>query len=157
MKIYIVTRGCYSGYYIDKVFTDKNKAEEYRKWCSDANDLEVYDTEDNYQVEGFYGITVNYCVNDDGRNKDPIVNINKYNSDEVFGNYIRVLDRHKYGRRCVDICMKRYIPEENWNEDFYRNKCTKAIYDIAAITKQKLFEGFTDDQINRMFNETLND
>ena len=53
--------------------------------------------------------------------------------------------------------MQRYVPEENWNEDFYRNKYTKAIYDIAAITRQKLFEGFTDKQINKMFNEILND
>ena len=53
--------------------------------------------------------------------------------------------------------MLRYVPEENWNEDFYRNKYTKAIYDIAAITRQKLFEGFTDDQINEMFNATLKD
>ncbi len=53
--------------------------------------------------------------------------------------------------------MTRYIPEQNWNEDFYRNKYIKAIYDFAAIARQKLFEGFTDEQITAMFNETYKD
>lgn len=157
MKIYIVTRGCYSDYYIDKVFTDKDKAEEYRKWCDDANDLEVYDTEDDFQFKKFYNITVNYRVNDNGRNKEPTINIYRYNSDEIYENYTSVSDMHRYGGKYIDICMVRFISEENWNEDFYRNKYTKAIYDIAAIVKQKLFEGFTDDQINKMFNATLKD
>lgn len=157
MKIYIVTRGYYSDYYIDKVFTDKDKAEEYRKWCADANDLEVYDTEDDFQFKKFYNITVNYRINDNGRNKEPTINIYRYISDEIYENYTSVSDMHRYGGRYIDICMVRFIPEENWNEDFYRNKYTKAIYDIVAIVRQKLFEGFTDDQINEMFNATLKD
>ena len=157
MKIYIVTRGYYSDYYIDKVFTDKDKAESYRKWCADANDLEVYDTEDDFQFKKFYHITVNYRINDNGRNKEPTINIYRYISDEICENYTSVSDMHRYGGRYIDICMVRFIPEENWNEDFYRNKYTKAIYDIAAIVRQKLFEGFTDDQINEMFNATLKD
>lgn len=157
MKVYIVTRGCYSDYYIDKVFTDKDKAEEYRKWCYDANDLEIYDTEDDLQFKKYYKIIVNYSVNDDGRNKEPTINIRRCNSDEIYENYTSVSDMHRYGRTHIDICIVRFIPEENWNEEFYRNKYTKAIYDIAAITRQKLFEGFTEDQINLMFNKTLKD
>ena len=40
MKIYIVTCGSYSDYCINKVFTDKDKAEEYRKWCEENADEE---------------------------------------------------------------------------------------------------------------------
>lgn len=157
MKIYIVTCGCYSDYYIDKVFTDKDKAEEYRKWCTDANDLEVYDTEDDFRFTKFYKITVNYRINDNGRNKEPTINIDRCTNAQVSRNYTSVSDMHGYGGRYIYTYMIRYVPEENWNEDFYRNKYTKAAYDIAAITRQKLFEGFTDDQINEMFNATLKD
>ena len=84
MKIYIVTCGYYSDYYINKVFTDKDKAEEYRKWCTDANDLEVYDTEDDFQFTKFYKITVSYRINDNGRNKEPTISINRCTNDQVY-------------------------------------------------------------------------
>lgn len=157
MKIYIVTCGSYSDYYISKVFTDKDKAEEYRKWCQDANDVEVYDTEDDFEFKHFYRITVSYRNHDNGRNAEPIVSIEKCTHDQTYNNYTQFDDTHKYGGKYVDIRIVRHIPEENWNEDFYRNKYTKAAYDLMAIARQKLFEGFTDKQITEMFNETYKD
>lgn len=52
MKVYIVTSGEYSDYRIDKVFTDKEKAEDFAKRASTNNygedyDVEEYDTEDD--------------------------------------------------------------------------------------------------------------
>ena len=157
MKIYIVTCGSYSDYYINKVFTDKDKAEEYRKWCCDANDLEEYDTEDDFEFKKFYKVIVNYRNNDNGRNSDPTIYIEKCMNEQVYGNYTSFDDGHRYGARYVDLHIKRYIPEENWNEEFYRNKYTKAAYDLMAIARQKLFEGFTDKQITEMFNEMYKD
>ena len=37
MKVYIVTSGTYSDYMIQKIFLDKDKAEEYRKWLPEKN------------------------------------------------------------------------------------------------------------------------
>ena len=154
MKIYIVTCGSYSDYYIDKVFTDKDKAEEYRKWCRGANDVEVYDTEDDYEFKHFYKITVQYKNNDNGRNSEPTINVEKYVHEQMCDNYTSFSDMHRFGGRYVELYMVRYIPEEKWNEEFYRNKYTKAAYDLMAIARQRLFEGFTDAQITEMFNET---
>lgn len=157
MKIYIVTTGSYSDYCINKVFTDKDKAEEYRKWCRDANDLEEYDTEDNIEFQKFYYIRLHYRVNDDGRNSEPTVSVERCSREQIYSNYTAVSDMHKYGGKYMEITIIRFIPEQNWNEQFYINKYTKAIYDLAAIARQKLFEGFTDRQVTEMFNATYKD
>ena len=46
MKIYVVTAGSYSDYRIEKVFTDKAKAEEYAEWLYESNPVKEYETED---------------------------------------------------------------------------------------------------------------
>ena len=157
MKVYIVTCGSYSDYHINKVFTDKDKAEEYRKWCYDANDVEVYDTEDNFEFTKFYHVIINYRNNDNGRNSEPTVNIERCTHERRCNNYTSFSDSHRYGGRYVDIYISRYIPEENWNEEFYKNKYIKAAYDLMAIARQKLIEGFSDGKITEMFNETYRD
>lgn len=154
MKIYIVTAGSYSDYHIEKVFTDKEKAENYRKWCYDANDLEEYETEDDFQFKGFYQVMVEYKINDNGRNDPPKVSVTMCTNEHITINNTNVTDYHRYGGKCLRIWMLRHIPEENWNEEFYRKKYTKAVYDIAAIVQQKLIEGFTIEQINELLNTT---
>ena len=53
-KIYVVTRGCYSEYGIERVFLDPDEAEKY---CATHNDqcddpmIEIYDTDDNEKIE----------------------------------------------------------------------------------------------------------
>ena len=54
MKIYIVTSGIYSDYCIRRVFTNKEKAEEYREWLHDSNEVEEYDTSDDIPTEKKY-------------------------------------------------------------------------------------------------------
>ena len=54
MKVYVVTVGSYSDYRIDRIFTDRKKAENYKEWTYDANEIEEYDTEDNFVFEKFY-------------------------------------------------------------------------------------------------------
>ena len=46
MKVYIVTDGCYSDYMIEKVFSNREAAEEYKKWRSITNDIEEYEIYD---------------------------------------------------------------------------------------------------------------
>lgn len=155
MKIYIVTCGSYSDYRIDKVFTDKAKAEEYRKWCYDANDVEEYDTEDDCQFDKYYKIFVSYRVHDNEINNKPDIMVERCSDRRC--SYTIVDDCHRYGGKYIDIHICRYIPETNWNEEFYVNKYTKAIYDFAAQARQLLSEGFTDRQINEMWNQTIKD
>lgn len=155
MKIYIVTCGEYSDYYIDKVFTDKEKAEEYRKWCPDANDVEEYDTEDDYVVDKYYKIVVSYTVYDSRRTETPNIRIECCH-DKANG-YIHVSDYHKdfYTTKSTRITLVRYISEANWNEEFYTERYTKAVYDLMAQTKLLLSEGWTDRQINEMWERKI--
>ena len=153
MKIYIVTRGEYSDYYIDRVFTDRAKAEEYREWCADANDIEEYETDDNCVVDKYYHISVTYTVYAGNRYEKPTVRIEKCHA-KCLG-YASVSDYRyaTYSNGYARLYLSRYIPEANWNEEFYTNRYIKAIYDLAAQAKQLLLEGWTDSQINEVWNQ----
>lgn len=155
MKIYIVTRGEYSDYYIDKVFTDRDKAEEYRKWCPDANELEEYNTEDDCVVDKYYKIMVDYYTYDYNRFEKPNVRIERCNCK---GNgWTHVYDRRNISYQPhTGVVLTRYISETNWNEEFYTKRYIKAVYDLMAQAKQLLSEGWTDSQINDMWNQVGN-
>ena len=60
MKVYVVTSGSYSDYTIQKIFTDKAKAEEYKEWLEDSNAIEEYETEDDLVVNKYYRVLINY-------------------------------------------------------------------------------------------------
>lgn len=62
MKIYVITKGCYSDYHIAAVTDDKEKAEflklKFSDECDPA-DIEEYDT-DEYSVEGIQNMKLFY-------------------------------------------------------------------------------------------------
>lgn len=152
MKVYVVTSGCYSDYTIEKVFTDEAKAEEYAEWLCNSNPVEEYDTEDNLVVEKYYKINIYMKVYDTG-NSEPNVHIYKECDKNSWGTRgIYYLDYHKREGGYFEIYINRLIPAQNWNEEFYVNKYTKAIYDLAAIAKQKRTEGATEKDIQQLFN-----
>lgn len=150
MKVYVVTAGAYSDYRIKKIFIDKAKAEEYKEWLPDANDIEEYETEDNLVMNKYYKIVVSYRVNDNGLDESPYVGITKCLAADIYGNSTHYAEY--YFSRCFVLNIVRFIPEQNWNEEFYKNKYTKAIYDLAAIAKYKKQEGFSEKDINMLFN-----
>jgi hypothetical protein len=62
MKIYVITKGCYSDYHIAAVTDDKEKAEFLKLKFSDEYDpanIEEYDT-DEYSVEGIQNMKLFY-------------------------------------------------------------------------------------------------
>lgn len=149
MKVYVVTTGAYSDYSIEKIFTDKAKAEEYKEWLYDSNDIEEYETDDDFEISKFYKIVVSYTV-DDRRETVPEVYIYKCTKEDVYSYHIGYSE-YQFGGKSFRISMIRFIPEQNWNEEFYRNKYTKAIYDLAAIAKCKRLEGFSESDIQKLF------
>ena len=153
MKIYIVTCGEYSDYYIDKVFTDRDKAEEYRKWRPESNEVEEYDTSDDYIIDKYYKIVVDYRVYDYNRFENPTVRIERvtYKGE----GYVSVYNSHSSysSNNYTKIVLIRYISEVNWDEEFYTARYTKAVYDLMAHAKQLLSEGWTDRQINEMWSQ----
>lgn len=58
MKVYVVTSGIYSDYRIQKIFLNKSKAEEYKKWLPNSNDVEEYDISDDDTIEKQYKIRI---------------------------------------------------------------------------------------------------
>ena len=46
MKVYIVTNGEYSDYMIERVFSNREAAEEYKKWHNIHNEIEEYEIYD---------------------------------------------------------------------------------------------------------------
>ena len=152
MKIYIVTCGSYSDYYIDKVFTDKDKAEEYRKWRPEANEIEEYDTEDDCVIDKYYKIVVDYSIYNYNRFEKPNIRIERCNCKD--DSWISVYDyRNTSYQPHIRVVLRRYISETNWNEEFYTKRYTKAVYDLMAQAKQLLSEGWTDKQINEMWSQ----
>ena len=149
-KIYIVTSGCYSDYYIDKVFSTKPKAEEYKKWCGDDDaHIETYvideiNTDDKY-----------YCISTELLYKDGHTNVMQSvcKGLEAYNN----LCIYKYSGM-ISVSLTRSIRADNYNPDFHNKRCEKAIYDYLAIAKQKLNEGCSVIDINLMFGkEVIND
>lgn len=134
----------------------EKKAEEYSKWCSDANDVEEYDTEDNCAFEKYYKIHISYAIYDNNRIEQPRVFIERCTRKTK--GYVSVSDYHdsccKTKHTAVYLC--RCISESNWNEEFYTQRYIKAVYDLMAQAKQLLFEGWTDRQINEMWNQIGN-
>lgn len=148
MKIYIVTSGCYSDYHIEKVFTDKNKAEEYKEWLYDANDIEEYETEDDLIVNKFYNINVSADVYPNGILGPDVRIVKRLNTNNP-SNYF--YDYGKYFKLSINRC----VAEENWNEEFYVNKYTKALYDLIAIVKYHLSNGIPHQLVNKLINEQI--
>jgi len=146
VKVYVVTSGCYSDYSIEKIFTDKQKAEEYKEWLIDANDVEEYETEDDMAFNKYYKI----CVTYNSRHKEPNVRFEKCLEANVYNHGISYLwyDWSK----CFELALVRFVPAQNWNEEFYVNKYTNAMYDYIAIAKQKRLEGWSEKDIQRLFN-----
>lgn len=156
MKVYVVTTGAYSDYTIQKIFTNKEKAEEYKEWLYDSNDIEEYEIEDDLEVSKFYKITVSYEVHDT-RITVPEVYIYKCTHDDVYSNSTYYGDYHNYYGKYFRIGIVRFIPEQNWNEEFYKNKYIKAIYDLAAIARYKRLEGASESDIQALFSNMRGD
>ena len=156
MKVYVVTAGSYSDYRIEKVFTDKVKAEEYAEWLYDSNPVKEYNTEDDLVINKCYKIHISMCVHDRG-NDEPRVRFWKACDEDYYKKeYTYYSDYHKYSDY-FEITIIRSVEAQNWDEEFYTNKYIKAIYDLAAIAKQKRAEGATEEDIQRLFKRIKDD
>lgn len=150
MKIYVVTAGSYSDYHIEKIFTNKDKAEEFAKWCYDSNGVDEWDTEDELDVGKYYQISVQYRVYDNGKSEMPIVSVWNRASDDSHSNYIHLSDYHKYGGNYITLYINRILKANNDDKNFYKQKYTKVAYDTMAMIKQLVADGYSYNQIEKM-------
>lgn len=157
MKIYIVTAGEYSDYRIEKVFTDKDKAEEFAKWCYDSNGVDEWETENELDVEKYYRICVQYKLYDNGRTEEPIVAVYNCTNDNHAANYTYLTDYHRYSGNYISLTIGRFVKANNHDADFYRQKYTKVAYDTMAMIKQLAVDGYSYNQIDEMLKNDVNE
>ena len=143
MKVYVVTEGSYSDYTIEKVFSNRQAAEEFKKWRRIQNDIEeweVYDEPfDNQDGEKVMFIRVQGTVY-----PEAVVDI----SYEIRPDLLRSdLASRGSGLNAVPksgvfvIYCYRYVPADKWDEEKYKDLLTKVLYDYAGIVKAMFADG----------------
>ena len=156
MKVYIVTDGCYSDYTIQKVFSNLPAAEEYKKWHNITNDIEEYEIHDEpfgeydgeksmfIRVQGTVYpeavVDIKYQIRPDMVNED-------YKSTRGCG----ISDYQKSG--VFTIYNYHYVPVDKWDEKKYKDKLTKALYNLAYIAKAMFMEGAAVYDVEQVFKE----
>jgi len=140
MKIYVVTSGIYSDYCIQRVFLNKEKAEEYRLWLRNANEVEEYDTSDDVLIEKKYHVYVELKWYPDKSEK---INVSAFKDTESNSNYQRYTDYYDWEQ----ISISRIINAENYDEQYWKDKITKVAYDLKAYVEYLKTEEFSYKQI----------
>lgn len=143
MKIYVVTDGFYSDYTIEKIFSNRLAAEEFKKWRRIQNDIEEYEVYDEpfgkHDGEKVMFIRVQGTVY-----PEAVVDI-RY---EIRPELLRDLELSKgTGINSVpkpgvfNIHCYRLVPADNWDEEKYKDLLIKILYDYAGIVKAMLADG----------------
>lgn len=145
MKVYVVSDGAYSEYSIERIFYNKPAAEEYKKWHNITNDIEEYEVYD----EPFTQSDGERCmlIRIDGTvYPEAVVGIKFYIEPKMCtAGSIWRKGQGIYGYQRNDgvfsLYLYRAIPINNWDEDLYKNRLTKALYDLSAVCKNAFAEG----------------
>lgn len=144
MKVYIVTDGCYSDYTIEKVFSNRPAAEEYKKWHNITNEIEEYDIYDEAIEEAGWEKSVMLRVQGTVYPEavvDLTYDVRYQTIHETYAR--RGAGVHTSGKKpgVFDLYYYRYIPADKWDEEKYKAKFTKALYDLAGMAKAMFAEG----------------
>ena len=148
MKVYIVTDGFYSDYNIQKVFSNRDVAKEYKKWHNCSNDVEEYEIYDK-------------AFTDDDGEKTMFIKVQGTVYPEAvvdikFDVHPKILDdrliRKGVGINNLlwkqdkyEIYYYNHISANKWDEEKYKLKFTKILYDLVAVARNLLSEGASID------------
>lgn len=142
MKVYIVTNGEYSDYMIEKVFSNREAAEEFKKWHHISNDIEEYEIYDEpfgpNEGEKTMFIRVQGTVY-----PEAVVDIRFDIRREMIRDWTlrRSAGICSYGKTAYTIFKYIHVPANKWDEEKYKAKMTRALYDLAGIAKALFAEG----------------
>lgn len=138
MKVYIVTSGTYSDYMIRKIFLDKDKAEEYKKWLPDSNDVEEYDTSDDDTIRKKYKVRIDLKWYPNKEEKLIARSWKDCESGYDYNYYSAYEDVWE------ELVVVRIVNSDNYDEQYWKDKYTKFIYDLRAYVNQLKAEGFNE-------------
>lgn len=142
MKVYIVTNGEYSDYMIEKVFSNREAAEEFKKWHHISNDIEEYEIYDEpfgpNEGEKTMFIRVQGTVY-----PEAVVDIRfDIRPNMIYdGTINRGAGICSYGKTAYTIFKYIHVPADKWDEEKYKAKMTRALYDLTGIAKSLFAEG----------------
>ncbi len=141
MKVYIVTSGIYSDYCIERVFLDKEKAEEYAKWVRDSNDVEEFDTADDCFNRKQYVVCISLKW---GKDEGEILSSNTWRDSGTAFSY-----NHYYDYLgCEELVIVRVVDSHNYDEKYWIDKLTKVAYDLKGYVEYLKSEGRNRSMIN---------
>lgn len=142
MKVYVVTDGTYSEYGIERIFSNRLAAEEYKKWHCIRNEIEEYEIYDEaftsddgkkwmfVRVQGtLYPeavVDIRFECRPEVRQE---VDITKGAGLTMPHGPNKTFTVYKYG----------YVLAELWDEEQYKAKYTKILYDLAGMARAMLY------------------
>jgi len=143
MKIYVVTDGSYSDYTIEKIFSNRPAAEEFKKWRNIRNEIEEYEVYDE-PFEQHEGEKVMFIRVQGTVYPEAVVDIRYEVRPELLRDWelskgVGINSVPKPG--VFNIYCYRYVPADKWDEEKYKDLLTKVLYDYAGIVKAMLAEG----------------
>jgi hypothetical protein len=142
MKVYVVTSGIYSDYSIERVFLDKNKASEYAEWLgSDHVTVEEYDTSDDDIIKKQYEVRINLKWYPDKEEELIARSWKDCESDSNYNYYSNYIDTLE------ELVVVRTVNADNYDEQYWKDKLTKHIYDLKAYVEYLKTEGCDAKQI----------
>ena len=155
MKVYVVTDGDYSDYMIQEVFSNREAAEEYKYWHNIHNEIEVYDVLETAHTldKRYMFIRVSGLVY-----PEAVVDL-KYDihpatvSDKSSKSYRGIYDYYRSNGTFI-LFNDHYVLAENWDEEKYKAKFTKALYDQAATVKAMFAEGADVSMVSAALRQT---
>ena len=137
MKIYVVTKGSYSDFHIERIFLEEEKANSFSTLIDGY--VREYETDDDKQFKYYEIIQCHYS----DKNKF------FYDFECVIndGNTVNETYFYTIGDYWFDLCLQRVVPEDI-DEDELINKCKKTCYDIIAEMKyHKEIDGWSNEMI----------
>lgn len=156
MKVYIVTDGSYSDYTIERVFSSRPAAEEYRMWKRIRNDIEEYEVYDEaFTTED--GEKAMFIKVQGTVYPEAVVSIIYDIRHAMLCKEARTRGAGVYDTKSdrFSIYTYRYIPLDKWDEDKYKDKLTKSLYDLTAMAKDMFADGASPMMVDRALNSEL--
>jgi hypothetical protein len=155
LKVFIVTNGEYSDYMIEKVFSNREAAEEYKKWHRISNGIEEYEVYDEPfgkdDGEKMMFIRVQGTVY-----PEAVVDIKFDIRPEMVhsGAVTRSAGISAYGKIAYTIFKYVHVPANMWDEEKYKAKLIKSLYDLVGVAKAMFAEGASVRDVEQALRDT---
>lgn len=168
MKVYVVSSGSYSDYYIDKMFLNPERAKLYHSLCNhyDLNDIEEYELSDDEFFTPYYYVDFKYYIS--GMEEKFRQSSHRIDKPHLIGGqyYIDIgqclnTDTYStqrstsYANGIITLHRPIGLNKENIDLDALAEKYLKVCHDLEAQIKYWFFTGGSEYNVRRMFGDNF--